>query len=324
MRQMVFIAKIYCSLNMFRALLCPSSGAQEYYTDDCCLWYLVLWFSSCRSGVELWVVCPVCGMLYAHHQELKIIIQMVAACGTWCFGFHVVGLVWSCELCVRFVGCCSIQLHIRPTTWKPKPQHEIPQAATICIILLSSWWWAYSIPQTGHTTHSSTPDRQLENQSTKYHRQQPLYITLELLMMGIIVPETCWANNKYFCNKKPSVASSWHFISTYSPPQIHKGVKKWSRFHAIWRYLRKIIWEQNSIWTAAWNGQIIFEQHCSAQNMAAVVLNSVTIVGIIDVMEAGKANLLRARSSFVSSHRRKNLGIYPFFPHFSQFNTVSV
>jgi len=28
-------------------------------------------------------------------------------------------------------------------------------------------------PQTGHTTHSSTPDRQLENQSTKYHRQQP-------------------------------------------------------------------------------------------------------------------------------------------------------
>jgi hypothetical protein len=22
-----------------------------------------LWFSSCWSGVELWVVCPVCGML---------------------------------------------------------------------------------------------------------------------------------------------------------------------------------------------------------------------------------------------------------------------
>ena len=26
--------------------------------------------------------------------------------------------------------------------------------------------------------------------STKYHRQQPLYNTLELLMMGIVVPET--------------------------------------------------------------------------------------------------------------------------------------
>ena len=32
---------------------------------------------------------------------------------------------------------------------------------------------------------------QPENHSTKYHRQQPLYNTLELLMMGIVVPETC-------------------------------------------------------------------------------------------------------------------------------------
>ena len=69
----------YCLLNMFRAPLCPSSGAREYYTVGCCLWYLV--------------VCPVCG------------------------------------------GCCS--------------------------------------PQTGHITLSSTPYRQLENQSTKYHRQRP-------------------------------------------------------------------------------------------------------------------------------------------------------
>jgi len=36
--------------------------------------------------------------------------------------------------------------------------------------------------------------------TTKYHRQQPPYNTLELLMMGIVVPETCWANNK-ICNK---------------------------------------------------------------------------------------------------------------------------
>jgi len=38
---------------------------------------------------------------------------------------------------------------------------------------------------------SSTSDQQLENHSTKYHRQQPLDNTLELLMMGIVVPETC-------------------------------------------------------------------------------------------------------------------------------------
>ena len=29
----------------------------------CCLWYFVLWFSSCCSGVELRVMCPVCRML---------------------------------------------------------------------------------------------------------------------------------------------------------------------------------------------------------------------------------------------------------------------
>jgi hypothetical protein len=39
-------------------------------------------------------------------------------------------------------------------------------------------------------TLSSKPDQQLENHSTKYCRQQPLYNTLELLMMVIVVPET--------------------------------------------------------------------------------------------------------------------------------------
>ena len=33
--------------------------------------------------------------------------------------------------------------------------------------------------------------QQLENHSMKYHRQQPLYNTLELLMMGTVVTETC-------------------------------------------------------------------------------------------------------------------------------------
>jgi len=49
-----------------------------------------------------------------------------------------------------------------------------------------------SILQTGHITLSPTPDQQLEKyHSTKYHRQQPLCNTLELLMMGIVMPETC-------------------------------------------------------------------------------------------------------------------------------------
>jgi len=40
------------------------------------------------------------------------------------------------------------------------------------------------------------------NLSTKYHRQQTPYNTLELLMMVIVVPETCWDSNK-ICNKNP-------------------------------------------------------------------------------------------------------------------------
>jgi len=88
---------------------------------------------------------------------------VVAVCGISYCGFKVAGLLCSWGLCVRFAGCCSIL-------------------------------------QTRHITLSSTPDQQLENHSTKHHRQQPLYNTLELLMMGIVVPETCWASNK-ICNK---------------------------------------------------------------------------------------------------------------------------
>ena len=39
-----FYCRSYCLLNMFRAPLCPSSGAREYYTSGCCLSYLVLGF----------------------------------------------------------------------------------------------------------------------------------------------------------------------------------------------------------------------------------------------------------------------------------------
>ena len=53
------------------------------------------------------------------------------------------------------------QLYTRPAT-SSKPDTQPTALHQTC-----------NIPQTGHTTHSSTPDRQLENQSTKYHRQQP-------------------------------------------------------------------------------------------------------------------------------------------------------
>ena len=99
-----FYCRFYCLLNMFRAPLCTSSGAQEYYT-------------------------------------------VVAACGILCCGFQVAGLVL--ELRVMCPVCRMLQ----------------------------------------HPANRTTSN--LKNHSTKYHRQQPLYNTLELLMMGIVVPETC-------------------------------------------------------------------------------------------------------------------------------------
>jgi hypothetical protein len=43
----------------------------------------------------------------------------------------------------------------------------------------------------GHTTFNSTLYRQLENQAQNTAGSSHLYDTLELLMMGIKVPETC-------------------------------------------------------------------------------------------------------------------------------------
>ena len=60
-KQMHYHVEIKCQLDatddfllqILLPSLCPSSGAREYYVDGCCLWYLVIWFSSCRYGVEL-------------------------------------------------------------------------------------------------------------------------------------------------------------------------------------------------------------------------------------------------------------------------------
>ena len=102
----VFLLQILLLAQHVSGITMPIIRSSRVLYSGCCLWYFVLWFSSCCSGVELRVMC------------------------------------------------CSIL-------------------------------------QTEHITLSSTPDQQLENHSTKYHRQQPLYNTLELLMMDIVVPETC-------------------------------------------------------------------------------------------------------------------------------------
>ena len=139
--------------------------------SGCCLWYFVLWFSSRWPGVELRFMCPVCRML----------------------------VYWVC-----FVACTQLdatEVFLLQILWLV--QHV---SGTTMPIIRSSrllysgccLWYFVLCPvcrmlrlQTGHITLSSTPNQQLENHRTKYHRQQPLYNTIELLMMSIVVPETC-------------------------------------------------------------------------------------------------------------------------------------
>jgi len=57
-----FYCRSYCLLNMFRAPLCPSSGAQEYYTV----------VAAC--GVQ----CLICNRLQFHMQKTQYIpVQVI-------------------------------------------------------------------------------------------------------------------------------------------------------------------------------------------------------------------------------------------------------
>ena len=83
------------------------------------------------------IACSTCfGHHYAYHQELKSILRWLLPVVFRALVFKL--LVW-----------CGAEGYV------------------------SSLQDAASILQTGHITLSSTPDQQLENQSTKYHRQQP-------------------------------------------------------------------------------------------------------------------------------------------------------
>jgi hypothetical protein len=95
-------------------------------------------------------------------------------------------------------------------------------------------------PQTGHTTLSSTLYRQLENQAPNTTGRNHLYNTLELLMMGIMVPETCWASNK-ICNKKIHLLRLVGILF----PHIIDDAR--SKPHQIWIYLLNEVFLQQWI-----------------------------------------------------------------------------
>ena len=80
-----FYCRSYCLLNMFRAPLCPSSGAQGYYTVVAACGISCCGFTSCWSGVELRVMCPVCRMLQhpgnrTHKRLYSLLIYWLNFC----------------------------------------------------------------------------------------------------------------------------------------------------------------------------------------------------------------------------------------------------
>jgi len=121
-KRLGFYCSTYCSLNMFRAPLCPSSGDQELYrwllpvvlgamVYSSLVWCGAVSYVSGLGDVELWVMCPVWGML-----SCGLCVRFE---GCWAVGY-VSGLrdvelwvmcpVWgvlSCGLCVRFAGCSN-------------------------------------------------------------------------------------------------------------------------------------------------------------------------------------------------------------------------
>jgi hypothetical protein len=100
-------------------------------------------------------------------------------------------------------------------------------------------------PQTGHITLSSTPYWQLENQAPETTGGNQLYNTPELLMLGIMVPKTCWTSNK-ICNKKHLL----HLVGILFPHSISQLCGTVAHFQTVpnsAEFLPKVIWAHGSL-----------------------------------------------------------------------------
>ena len=74
------------------------------------------------------IACSTCfGHHYAHHQELKSIIQMFAACGIWCLVFRL--LVW-CGAEGYVSGLRASKAAARKPDTKPSAPHHTDNLKT--------------------------------------------------------------------------------------------------------------------------------------------------------------------------------------------------
>ena len=205
MQKIVFYCKIYCSLNIFRAPLCPSSGAQDLYrwllpvVLGALVYRSLVWCGAvgyvsaerncglCVRRTELWVICGLC----VRRTELWIMCglcvrktELWVMCGLcvrrtelWvmCPQNGAVGYVSTerkCGLCVGYVSA--------------------ERSCGLCVGYVSvkrscGLYVGYVSAKRTHNPHLHTrpttckPKRQVTQAGT-------ICINLELLMIGILAP----------------------------------------------------------------------------------------------------------------------------------------
>ena len=121
----VFLLQILLLAQHVSGTTMPIIRSSRVLYSSCCLWYFVLWssnqvvglvwswglcvrFAGCCFIADLIACSTYFGHHYAHHQELKSIIQWLLPVVFRAVVFQVVGLVYCWGLCVRFAGCCFI------------------------------------------------------------------------------------------------------------------------------------------------------------------------------------------------------------------------
>jgi hypothetical protein len=129
----IFNCRSYCLLNMFRAPLCPSSGARDYYTNGCCLSYLVLgfqvvgivwswglcvWFAGCSpQRLHICFTETHCGIPNAHRMLYVILDLLSLRAWGWpsegrnmspCL--YTIYCIWNKLLCYRLTHLCILYM----------------------------------------------------------------------------------------------------------------------------------------------------------------------------------------------------------------------
>ena len=79
MQQMISLLQILLLDQHVSGTIMPIIRSSRVLYSGSCVWYFVLWFSSCWSGVELRVMCLVCRMLQhpanqTHNPQLMGIV----------------------------------------------------------------------------------------------------------------------------------------------------------------------------------------------------------------------------------------------------------